>query len=74
MLNIKSRLGVWQIIKGWGKETCLVHEQRRSEAYADIYRTLSTDVYIMMSWLDEEPMVEHVAVEFWSDSTCPEKL
>ena len=29
--------------------------------------------YTMMSWLREEPMAEHVAVEFWSGSSRPLK-
>ena len=47
--------------------------QRRSEAYADAYGIPSTYVYTMMSWLREEPMAEHVAVEFWSGSGRPLK-
>ena len=47
--------------------------QRRSEAYADVNGIPSTYAYAMMSWLREEPMAEHVAVEFWSGSTCPGK-
>ena len=30
-------------------------------------------VYTMMSWFREEPMAEHVAVEFWSVSGHPLK-
>ena len=45
--------------------------QRRSEAYADVNGIPSTYAYAMMSWLHEEPMAEHVAVEFWSGSTRP---
>ena len=29
----------------------------------------STYACAMMSWLHEEPMAEHLAVEFWSGST-----
>ena len=47
--------------------------QRRSEAYADVNGIPSTYAYAMMSWLREEPMAEHVAVEFWSGSTRPGK-
>ena len=47
--------------------------QRRSEAYADVNGIPSTYTYAMMSWLREEPMAEHVAVEFWSGSTRPGK-
>ena len=47
--------------------------QRRSEAYADAHGIPSTYVYTMMSWLREEPMAEHVAVEFWSGSGRPLK-
>ena len=49
------------------------YAQRRSEAYADAYGIPSTYVYTMMSWLREEPMAEHVAVEFWSGSGRPLK-
>ena len=41
--------------------------------YADAYGIPSTYVYTMMSWLCEEPMAEHVAVEFWSGSGRPLK-
>ena len=51
----------------------LLGTQRRSEAYADAYGIPSTYVYTMMSWLREEPMAEHVAVEFWSGSGRPLK-
>ena len=47
--------------------------QRRSEAYADVNGIPSTYAYAMMSWLREEPMAEHVTVEFWSGSTRPGK-
>ena len=45
--------------------------QRRS--YADAYGIPSTYVYTMMSWLREEPMAEHVAVEFWNGYGRPLK-
>ena len=56
--------------------TCIrmyISLQRRSEAYADVNGIPSTYAYAMMSWLREEPMAEHVAVEFWSGSTRPGK-
>ena len=49
------------------------HETKPRGAYADAYGIPSTYVYTMMSWLREEPMAEHVAVEFWSGSGRPLK-
>ena len=55
-------------------DQCLARgEQRRSEAYADVYEIPSTKVYTMMSWLHEGPMEEHVAVGFWSGPGPPGK-
>ena len=45
----------------------------RGARAADAYGIPSTYVYTMMSWLHEEPMAEHVAVEFWSGSGRPLK-